>query len=70
MSEDGEPRDELYEQVQAFLRADDPLGEDRATLEDLLIFEHLQIAVRAAWARGYTADLLVTVLLALFSRES
>lgn len=70
MSGDGESRDELYEQVQASLRAHDPLGQDQATLEDFLIFEHLQIAVRAARARGYSADLLVAVLLALFSRES
>lgn len=67
MSEDNAPRDDLQEQVLAFLRADDPPGLGRATPEDFLIFEHLQVAVRAAQVKGYTPDLLVTVLFALFS---
>ena len=69
MSDDSEPRDELQQQIQAFLEAHDPLGLDRATLEDFLIIEHLKIAVRAAQVKGYTPELLITVLLALFSRE-
>lgn len=68
MSEDSAPHDELQKQIQAFLAAHDPLGLDRATPEDFLIIEHLQIAVRAAQVKGYTAELLVTVLLALFTR--
>jgi hypothetical protein len=69
MNEDSASPDELLEQIQDFLHAQDPLGLDRATLEDFLIIEHLQLVVRAAQVKGYTADLLVTVLLALFSRE-
>jgi hypothetical protein len=66
MSEDEAAPDELLEQIHAFLEAQDPLGRDRATLEDFLILEHLQVAVRAARVKGYTVDLLVLVLRALF----